>query len=188
MTDIHIYGKSNSKKVAEGDLFDRDGYAYTRRHTPKDTKSHRKQGNLGETLHMSHSHLGCRLDGTGEAESGRIIRKKTDIHGNTEPLSSRVETPRTGDLRRRRSDLHDGQEAPWGKTNRQDPRYSVPRRASILEPQRETVEAAVRSYSPAAEAARLFNGQSCKGPQSDLDQRGHEVVTQWATKLRDQPY
>ena len=43
-------------------------------------------------------------------------------------------------------------------------------------------------YSAGEEAARLFNGQSCKGPQTDLDQRSHEVVTQWATRLRDQPY
>jgi hypothetical protein len=171
-----------------------DSYAYTRRHTPKDTRNHKRCGALGERLHQSKSHLGCRLDGQGVLDVARPIRQKTDIHGNEEPLSSRRETPdRRGDLRRRKSDLHDDQEPPWGNQGRQDPRYSVPRRTSIQEGLTGVAAAMATpkqqvGYSPGAEAARLFNGQSCKGPQMGLDQRGHEVVTQWATRLRDQPY
>jgi len=192
MTDIHVYGRTTGKKATPSDVFTTDAYTYTERSMPKVDTNHQRTKRMNN-IFQGNNALGCRLNGDGIKDVSKPIRQKTDIHGNTEPLafpSSSQETPKTSakkcDHFRRKSDIHDSHQAPWGEQDRGEPRYSVPRRASIQEQPRSGGAFSV-ALSPGQQAANLFTGQSVNGPQP-LDQRGHEIVTQWATRLRDQPY
>jgi len=170
LSDIHVYGNTYAGSNQ------REARTYTCR---LETNSPTLQfGRNNTDLHGANSALGPRLNGEGQKVVPNPQRMRSDIHGDRHKIAmSSTECGR--DFARCKSDLHNGQEAPWGSQQHPEALRRVPRR--------HTKASNTAGDSKGDSAANcLFFGQS--RTQQKLDQHGHEVVMQWATNLRSQPY
>lgn len=186
LSDIHLYGNTY-----EGGT-QREARTYTCRQEPKCPTL--QFGRSTSDLHGVNSVLGPRLNGEGHKVVPHPHRSLTDIHGVASSVACAVgsavgsapgQTKKIAmtsadcsrDFARCKSDLHNGQEAPWG--SQQQPVHKVPRGHT------KASRATANQGDSAANC--LFFGDSCTS-RGEQDQHGHEVVMQWATNLRSQPY